>query len=113
MYTSETGVQVSPKQKVNHFTLTLYFNIGGITVTSYTKRHKDIRRIHVPPNSPVNSAITEPFRNKAGFGLLAVGNQKFQIVQSNESPDSKHLAQHLGSECSGGRTDWELLPANS
>lgn len=91
MYPSETGVQVSSKQKVNHFTLTLYFNIGGITVTSYTKRHKDSRRIHVPPNSPVNSAITEPFRNKAGFGLLAAGDQKFQIVQSNKSPDSEHF----------------------
>ena len=47
----------------------LYFNIGGMTIARYTKRHKSIRCVHVPPNFPVHSAVTEPF-TRAGVGLL-------------------------------------------
>lgn len=55
------------------------------------KRHKDIRHVHVPPHSPVNSAITEPFRNKAGFELLAIGNQKFQVEDSSQQQVTRFL----------------------
>lgn len=76
---------------MDDFTLTLYFNVGGITITSYTKKHKDIRHVHVPSNSPVNSAITEPVRNKAGFELLAIGNQKFQVEDGSKQQVSRFL----------------------
>lgn len=103
------------------------------------KRHKDVRHIHVPPNSPGNSTIiTEIFRNKIGFGVLAIGNQKFQVEDSSEQQVSRfltllstvkgsqnkgHNARYggvtegpwlgaSGSECRG-LTDKELLPIQS
>lgn len=42
VFPAEMSVHMKPREKVNRFTLNLYFNIGETTV-SYTKKHKDIR----------------------------------------------------------------------
>lgn len=94
------------------FYLHLSFNVGGITVTSYMTKHKDTRRSHVPPNSPVNSAVTEPFGSKAGFELLAVGNQKLQVEDSAKQQVSRFPAFLRMIEGSQFRRQHLCLPAD-